>query len=224
MIKDMGMSCDESVIKQSGWDIRTNYSKSLLALSFKQSGLLSPLSFGESNIKSRIRNILNYKSPKFWVIIISAIIVAVTAASLLTNYKEDVAKEVFGDERPNLEEMEAQYYEKIEEVHRDLEEEFASDFAIMNRGTKVQIHTEGLKGGSEEEKIMFLHALDLAYDRGIYREGDYAVGWVNMQNAGCIVTACFHNINDKDSRSVTVSLSKDSSDGKILKTSSLDHN
>jgi beta-lactamase regulating signal transducer with metallopeptidase domain len=49
MVKDMEMSCDESVMKESGYDIRTRYSNSLLNLSVKQSRLLSPLAFGESN-------------------------------------------------------------------------------------------------------------------------------------------------------------------------------
>lgn len=75
MSKDMEMSCDESVIKSMGSDVKGGYSNSLLSLSVKRSGLLfgSPLAFGESNIKSRIKNVLNYKRPSLWVVIISII-------------------------------------------------------------------------------------------------------------------------------------------------------
>lgn len=85
MIKDMEMACDESVIKQSGEDIRCDYSYTLLALSKKQSGLVSLLSFGESNANSRIKNILNYKSPRLWVVVLALLLLAAVAAGLLTN-------------------------------------------------------------------------------------------------------------------------------------------
>lgn len=76
MTKDMEMSCDESVMKNTGEDIRVNYSSSLFAFSAKQSGLLSPLAFGEGNVKSRIKNVLNYKQPSFWIILSAVIIIS----------------------------------------------------------------------------------------------------------------------------------------------------
>lgn len=87
MIKDMEMACDESVMKQSNEDIRINYSNSLLSLSRKQSGLLFPLAFGESNTKSRIKNVLNYRKSAFWVTIFVVVIIAVVAVGLMTNQK-----------------------------------------------------------------------------------------------------------------------------------------
>lgn len=65
MIRDMEMSCDEKVMKSADGDFRVGYSKTLLTLASRQSGLLSPLSFGESNVKSRVKNILNFKKPVF---------------------------------------------------------------------------------------------------------------------------------------------------------------
>ena len=75
MCRDMEMSCDESVLKHSGEDIRKRYSDSLLALSVRQSGLLSPLAFGESNTKTRIKNVLCYRKPSFWVSIAAGMVV-----------------------------------------------------------------------------------------------------------------------------------------------------
>lgn len=76
MGKDMEMSCDESVIRKMGDGVKGNYSTSLLALSVKNRRLLggSPLAFGESNIKSRIKNILSYKKPTFLVVAAACII------------------------------------------------------------------------------------------------------------------------------------------------------
>ena len=85
MSKDMEMSCDESVMRSTGEDIRMNYSKSLLSLSAKQSGLLVPLAFGESNVMSRIKNILNYKKPSYLILAAAIVIVVCIAVVLVTN-------------------------------------------------------------------------------------------------------------------------------------------
>ena len=83
--KDMEMSCDESVMSQAGEDIRASYSHSLLSLTIRQSALLTPLAFGESSIKSRIKNVLNYKKPTLWVIIIAVMVLVAALTGLSSN-------------------------------------------------------------------------------------------------------------------------------------------
>lgn len=85
MSRDMEMSCDESVVKSTNGDIRIKYSNTLLSLSIKQSRLLIPLAFGESNVKSRIKNILNYKKPSFWIFAAAVVIVLIFVITLGTN-------------------------------------------------------------------------------------------------------------------------------------------
>lgn len=87
--KDMEMSCDERVIKKMGSQIKGSYSHSLLSLSVQKSGLLkgSPLAFGESNIKSRIKNILAYKKPTFTAIALAAVITAALVVGFTANPK-----------------------------------------------------------------------------------------------------------------------------------------
>lgn len=86
MVKDMELSADESVIRNAAADIRGDYSRSLYALSARNSGLLSPLAFGETRVKARIRNVLNYKKPAFWisaaavVLLIAAVIILAVSA------------------------------------------------------------------------------------------------------------------------------------------------
>lgn len=90
MSKDMEMSCDEEVIRQSKEDIRVSYSRSLLSLSMKQSGLLAPLAFGESNIKARIKNIINYKKPALWAICPACILVVAISMALAANPSDKI--------------------------------------------------------------------------------------------------------------------------------------
>jgi len=92
MSRDLEMSCDESVLKISGDETRVNYSKSLLALATGKRQLLSgsPLAFGESNAKARIKNILNYKKPVFWVVVVALIVTASLVVLFTANPKNDL--------------------------------------------------------------------------------------------------------------------------------------
>ena len=83
--RDMEMSCDEAVLRKMGREIRADYSASLLRLS--QGGKLpaGPLAFGGSGFQSRIKNILSYKKPAFWVAALALAGVCVIGAALATN-------------------------------------------------------------------------------------------------------------------------------------------
>ena len=86
MSKDMELSCDEAVIKEMGNSIKKDYSTSLLKLSTSKRMVVgSTLAFGGKATKNRIKNILNYKKPKFWVSIIAIITIVVVAIGLLSN-------------------------------------------------------------------------------------------------------------------------------------------
>jgi beta-lactamase regulating signal transducer with metallopeptidase domain len=86
MARDMEMSCDESVLKEMGSDIKKAYSSSLLSFAVEGrrfSG--SPLAFGEENVGRRIRNVLNYRRPPAWIAFAILLILAVSAIGLLTD-------------------------------------------------------------------------------------------------------------------------------------------
>jgi len=85
MARDMELSADESVMKHYASDIRGAYSHSLLALSAKKSGLLCPLAFGETGVKARVKNVLHYKKPAFWISVTAAMAVVAVSLSLLAS-------------------------------------------------------------------------------------------------------------------------------------------
>lgn len=89
MSKDMELSCDEHVLKEMQEDIKKPYANSLLSLAMGGRIIKgSPLGFGEGNVKERIKNVLNYKKPSLWVIVVSIIIIAVILVTLITNPKQ----------------------------------------------------------------------------------------------------------------------------------------
>jgi len=86
MSTDMEFSCDERVLKEMNKNINKLYANSLLSIAIGRHILNgSPLAFGEGNVKERIKNVINYKKPKFWVIVFSIIIVMAIGIGLMAN-------------------------------------------------------------------------------------------------------------------------------------------
>ena len=98
---DMERSCDEAVLKKLGTDIRQDYSASLLRLSAGRHILAAaPLAFGESDTKGRIRHVLNYRRPRFWVVVVALIAAVALTVGLATDRAkkaEDTADVTFAD-------------------------------------------------------------------------------------------------------------------------------
>lgn len=86
MCRDMEMSCDESVLKSLGNEIKKDYLQTLLTINLKKKTIMGGLlSFGESAVKTRIKNIVNYKRPTFWGSVFIIIILGLIGYSLVTN-------------------------------------------------------------------------------------------------------------------------------------------
>ncbi|MEG1894072.1 MAG: DUF5301 domain-containing protein, partial [Clostridia bacterium] len=88
--RDMELSCDEAVIKKLGSDVKKDYSSSLLSLATGRRIVGgTPLAFGEGDTKSRIKNVLNYKKPAFWMIVVSVIAIVAVGIGLAANPKNN---------------------------------------------------------------------------------------------------------------------------------------
>ena len=80
LCKDIELACDEKVIKELGTQDKAAYSQALLECSMPRYLIAAcPLAFGEVGVKERVKSILNYKKPAFWVIV-TALILCITAA------------------------------------------------------------------------------------------------------------------------------------------------
>lgn len=88
LCRDIELACDEKVIKALGEENKRSYSTALLNCSAPRRTLAAcPLAFGEVGVKKRIKAVLNYKKPAFWVIIIAAIVCIASAVCFLTDPK-----------------------------------------------------------------------------------------------------------------------------------------
>ena len=84
--RDIEFACDERVIGQLAAQERAAYSEALLAASMPKAKIAAcPLAFGEGNVKERIKRVLSYKKPAFWVILIAVLACAALAVCFLTD-------------------------------------------------------------------------------------------------------------------------------------------
>ena len=113
-MKDMEISCDESVLKQADSDIRSDYATSLLRFATQQKSIkASPLAFGEGDTKARIKNAVSYKKPAFWVSIVIGVVIICILIGLFANPK---TKNITVEDCANLYiEQEIEHYENIEQ-------------------------------------------------------------------------------------------------------------
>lgn len=90
LCRDIELACDEKVIKELGNEQRGDYTQALVACSVNRRMIAAcPLAFGEVSVKERVKYVMNYKKPAFWVIIISVIVCVGVAVCFLTNPKQD---------------------------------------------------------------------------------------------------------------------------------------
>ncbi len=90
LCRDIEMACDEKVIKALGTDSKTSYSEALLNCAVSRKSIAAcPLAFGEVGVKARIKSVLNYKKPAFWIILVAIIASVVVAICFLTDPKEE---------------------------------------------------------------------------------------------------------------------------------------
>jgi beta-lactamase regulating signal transducer with metallopeptidase domain len=86
LCRDIELACDEKVIRKLDDGQRADYSEALLACSVNRRMLAAcPLAFGEVGVKQRIKSVLNYKKPTFWIIAAAVVLLIATAVCFLTN-------------------------------------------------------------------------------------------------------------------------------------------
>ncbi len=86
LCRDIEQACDEKVIAAMTPGEKSRYANTLLQCSVRRKmASACPVAFGETGVKSRIKGVLSYKKPGFWVILLSLVVCGVVAVCFLTN-------------------------------------------------------------------------------------------------------------------------------------------
>lgn len=98
--KDIELACDEHVIRNMDNDQRADYAQALLSCSVNRHLVAAcPIAFGEVGVKTRIKSVLNYKRPTFWLILVAVLACIVLAVCFLTDPKtENTAAQGIADD------------------------------------------------------------------------------------------------------------------------------
>lgn len=94
LCRDIELACDEKVIRTMEKEERQIYSMTLVQHSVKRRHIAAcPLAFGEVGVKERIKTVMHYKKPAFWLILTALIVCLIAAVCFLTNPLRDEEKE-----------------------------------------------------------------------------------------------------------------------------------
>ncbi|MBQ6067845.1 MAG: hypothetical protein IJK89_13625 [Clostridia bacterium] len=96
LCRDIELACDERVIRDMDREDRAFYSRTLLDCGRQRKSIAAcPVAFGEVGVKERVKNVLNYKKPAFWIILIAVIAGIALAVCFLTDPKTEKPKDAY---------------------------------------------------------------------------------------------------------------------------------
>lgn len=92
MNMDCEMFCDEKVVKLLGEESKKIYSYTLLEEAsggewkrYRGGSICALLSFGEDHVKNRIRHVLDYRKPPFWMLVGAVAVLVILVVCLCSN-------------------------------------------------------------------------------------------------------------------------------------------
>lgn len=90
LCRDIELACDEKVIRTLGSERRADYASALISCSVSRRAIAAcPLAFGEVSVKERVKSVVRYRKPAFWIVLVSVAACAVVTVCFLTDPKQD---------------------------------------------------------------------------------------------------------------------------------------
>ena len=92
LCRDIELACDEKAVRDMDGAARADYSQALLDCAAPRALVrVCPLAFGEVGVKERVKRVLNYKKPAFWIVVLAIVACAVVALCFLTRPEPEPA-------------------------------------------------------------------------------------------------------------------------------------
>lgn len=86
LCRDIEQACDEAVVEEMTIEGKKGYSLALLACGVPRRSIAAcPLAFGAGSVKGRVKNVLNFRTPTFWILAVSAAAATLLTVSFLTD-------------------------------------------------------------------------------------------------------------------------------------------
>ena len=86
MCRDIELACDERVIRDLNLQEKKEYAHALVSCSLqRRMVMVCPLAFGEVGVKQRVKEVLHYRKPAFWIVTGAVVACAAVAVCFLTD-------------------------------------------------------------------------------------------------------------------------------------------
>ncbi|MBR5321469.1 MAG: hypothetical protein IKU41_06480 [Clostridia bacterium] len=146
LCRDIELACDEKVIKDMGTADMKGYSETLLnCSSTHRRVLVCPLAFGEISVKGRVKAMLNYKRPAFWVVAVAVTSCVIIATCFLTNPQKSENTDSSNNPSGVVEDS----TNKNTETSTQNDENNSSESTSENESTKETVKTESTTKNGE---------------------------------------------------------------------------
>lgn len=168
LCRDLEMACDENVVKTMDLARRKAYSAALVSCSAVHPTIAAcPVAFGEISVKERVKNVLKFQKPGFWIsltAILAAIFVAVFLMTSPAMTEEEILEKLY---------QQIQEFQNSQEKHAVMTIDMDSEFAyvtsqrqeVWNCGDDMYLHIDyETPMGSFEEGYMQLDGIQYAMD------------------------------------------------------------
>ena len=173
---DLELACDESAVKKLNPQERKEYSYALLSCSMQRRLVtVCPLAFGEVGVKKRVKEILNYKKPTFWVVLAAVAICVIVAVCFLTNPK-DTTILLTNEAGKSENRVDTGNVASVDEVNAQQETDAALQEALDKQREQAEAVKEAI--AAEKEK----QASENSAGWVPVQQNDNIIAWMNMQD------------------------------------------
>ena len=169
LCRDIELACDEKVIAELERDGRADYTEALLSCSVNRRTISAcPLAFGEVGVKERVKSVLNYRKPAFWIIVAALVACIAVAICFLTNPPSDKGDNGYSDEY--IESLRQQYPEYFGLDTSEGLDVIVWQMAKNHYAFALEPHFKGerdwmrLKGTNTQEMRAILSTYDIGWD------------------------------------------------------------
>lgn len=159
LCRDIELACDELVIRECEKQQNDNegqkeafrklYSQALLSCAVSRKMISAcPVAFGEIGVKARVKNVLNYKKPTFWVLVVMVVLCITIPLCFMTQKKEETINEGWHTEL-EVPEIESLTQQKVAGVDTN---EATTYLNLLDEQNNIT----GIKDVSHDENIKYI--------------------------------------------------------------------
>lgn len=167
LCKDIELICDEQVIKQFGASCKKAYSQALLnSASNRRMIAACPVAFGEVSVKERVKNVINYKKPAFWVLAAAVLACIIVPVCFMTQKKSSAS----ADTNTNTDNSVHTEQIPTEDYYIDDLFAMAGEYEMLNMGKYAHVPQLSLK---KDGTFSFSYSMVSSYwPHGTYERKD----------------------------------------------------